>query len=113
MKKKTSFVLILLLIFSFAYSIHAAELEEYEKIIDKTAECILKTVTKPQIGSVGGEWTILGLRQSGHAVDDEYYSHYYNSLEEYIKSVDGVLHKRKYTEYSRVILALDAIGKNP
>ena len=35
MKKKTSFVLILLLIFSFAYSIHAAELEEYEKLLTK------------------------------------------------------------------------------
>ena len=62
---------------------------------------------------MGGEWTILGLRQSGYDVDDEYYSHYYTSLEEYIKSVDGVLHKRKYTEYSRVILTLNAIGKNP
>ncbi|MBP3588438.1 MAG: terpene cyclase/mutase family protein, partial [Clostridia bacterium] len=46
-------------------------------------------------------------------VDPDYYETYYKNVENYVAQCGGVLHERKYSEYSRVILALTAIGKDP
>jgi hypothetical protein len=46
-------------------------------------------------------------------VPNTYYDTYYKSLETIVKEKQGVLHKRKYTEYSRTVLALASIGKDP
>ncbi len=81
--------------------------------LDQTARYIHTTVKDPQVGSVGGEWAVLGLARSGYAVPDSYYETYYRNVESYVKNKKGVLHSKKYTEYSRVILALTAIGKDP
>ena len=74
---------------------------------------MVKTLKNPQVGSIGGEWAIIGLARSGYDVPKEYYQNYYATLERYVKDCKGVLHTKKYTEYSRVILALTAIGKDP
>ncbi|MBR1970713.1 MAG: S-layer homology domain-containing protein [Clostridia bacterium] len=91
--------------------------EQSDKSIDKvlydTALHLYKTVKEPQIGSTGGEWTIIALARSGMEIPDEYYLDYYKRAEEYVKLHEGKLHNKKYTEYSRLILALTAIGKNP
>ena len=55
---------------------------------------------------------VLGLARSGHAVPETYYQNYYAAVEEYVKACGGVLHEKKYTEYSRLIVALSAIGKD-
>jgi len=78
-----------------------------------TAEYVYNQVKEPVCDSVGGEWAIIGLARSGYAVSDSYYQGYCNRLVADLKEKDGVLHTRKYTEYSRTILALTAIGKNP
>lgn len=56
---------------------------------------------------------MFGLARSGLKVPQKYFDTYYKNVEDYIVSVDGVLSRKKNTEYSRVILALTAIGKNP
>ncbi len=61
-----------------------------------------------QVGAVGGEWAVLGLARSGYAVDEGYYA----QVEAYVTAKNGVLHARKYTEYSRVVLALSALGRD-
>lgn len=81
--------------------------------IESVADYLKTTVENPQAGSIGGEWTIMALARSGYDEGDKYFQNYYKNLEEYVKSCDGVLHSRKYTEYSRVVLALSAIGKDP
>lgn len=81
--------------------------------IEDTAMYMYKTVSNPQVGSIGGEWAVLGLARSGHQVPDEYYKKYYAVVEDYVKTLDGKLHRVKYTEYSRLIVALTAIGKDP
>ena len=43
---------------------------------------------------------------------EEYYQKYYATVESYVKACDGVLHDKKYTEYSRLIVALSSIGKD-
>lgn len=67
----------------------------------------------PGTGSVGGDWLIFGLARSGVKVPQKYFDAYYENVEAAVREKNGVLSDRKYTEYSRTVLALTAIGKNP
>lgn len=80
--------------------------------VKDTAKYVYETVQNPQVGSIGGEWAVLGLARSGCDVPDSYYETYYNTVEDYVKEHNGVLHDKKYTEYSRLIVALSSIGKD-
>ena len=66
----------------------------------------------PSIGSINGEWQILGLARSGQEVDASVYSQYKANVIQAVKECKGVLHEKKYTEYSRVVLALTALGED-
>lgn len=81
--------------------------------LDQTARWLLENVPEPVTGSVGGEWVIFGLARSGAHVPEGYFEGYYERLLQTVEEKQGVLHARKYTEYSRVALALTAIGKDP
>ncbi|MDR0861873.1 MAG: hypothetical protein LBN30_03740, partial [Oscillospiraceae bacterium] len=91
----------------------AASASELDKAVTDTTAYMLKTVAKPEVGSVGGEWAVIGLARSGYAVPDSYFEAYYKTVEKYVKDCGGVLHDKKYTEYSRVILGLTAAGYDP
>ncbi len=82
-----------------------------EKVNDayQTTGDYLATLGTPDVGSIGGEWMVIGLARSGRAVPDGYYA----NAEAYVReSADenGRLHRAKSTENSRMILALTAIG---
>ena len=111
MKKIFSILLCFMLIFP-SISAFAAK-QNIEEITTDTADYIYASVKEAQVGSIGGEWAVIGLARSGADIPDEYFENYYHTAEKYIKDCEGVLHEKKYTEYSRVILALTAIGKNP
>jgi hypothetical protein len=81
--------------------------------IQDISTVLQKNNPHPKPGSTGGEWLILGLARSDMDVPNTYYDTYYKSLETIVKEKQGVLHKRKYTEYSRTVLALASIGKDP
>ena len=81
--------------------------------VQGSAAYMVSAVKAPEVGSIGGEWAIIGLARSGYSVPADYYDEYYTRVEKYVKNCSGVLHERKYTEYSRVILALTAIGRDP
>ncbi len=86
--------------------------DELEKSVSAAAEYMVNTVKNPQVGSIGGEWAVIGLARSGYEVPDGYYENYYTTVENYVKACKGVLHEKKYTEYSRIIVALSSIGKD-
>ncbi len=111
MKKITSVFLSLLV--AFCVCTTGLATDKADEIISDTAAYIYETVQSPQIGSIGGEWAVIGLARSSAEVPDEYFQTYYGNVENYVKEHKGILHERKYTEYSRVILALTSIGKNP
>ncbi len=67
----------------------------------------------PQFGSIGGEWAVLGLARSGADVPASVWDAYRTDLSAYLTAHDGVLHAKKYTDYSRVVLALTALGEDP
>ena len=91
----------------------AADNAQLDAAVNDTASYMYKTVAAPKVGSIGGEWAVLGLARSGYNVPAAYYNDYYNRVVAYVQENKGVLSERKYTEYSRVILALTAIGKDP
>ena len=89
----------------------AAVLQQTQRTIGEAAAYLQRTVTNPVVTSVGGEWTVFGLARSQEQVPTSYYDRYLANLEQTLKEKDGVLHRLKYTEYDRVILALTALGQ--
>ena len=77
------------------------------------SEALLQLTPEPQLASIGGEWTIIALARSGYPVPDGYYEGYLDRAEAALEACGGVLHQIKRTEYSRVALALAALGEGP
>lgn len=84
-----------------------------ESMLDASVRYMLSVVAEPTASSVGGEWAVIGAARSGAETEADYYEKYYNNLKKKLADNNGILHSRKYTEYSRAILALTAIGKDP
>ena len=111
MRKTLSLVLVIICLLTLAVPA-AAKSVDLQSLVDSSARYMLSAVPKPDHADVGGEWAILGLARSGYDVPEGYYEGYYGRLESYVKKVDGVLHEVKYTDYSRVIVTLSALGKD-
>ena len=107
--------LLVTLVLAFGLTLPAAAVDSVtvDAAVSDTASYIYNLVRSPQVGSIGGEWAVLGLARSGYSVPNSYYQDYYAAVENYVEAYKGVLHEKKYTEYSRVIVALTAIGKDP
>lgn len=106
------FALLLVLIFQCGLlpGASAAESGRLRSAITRTASYLQKSVSAPQFGD---EWLILGLARSGAAASNECFRTYDAAVEDYVRECGGVLHAKRYTEYSRVIVALTAIGADP
>lgn len=112
-KRSISLLLAVILMLSLCVPAMAVTEKDITAAVTKSAEFMLSAVKTPQVGSIGGEWAVIGLARSGYAVPQEYWDAYYATVEDYVESCKGVLHKKKYTEYSRVTVALSAIGADP
>lgn len=113
MKKIISiFLLTAIFIFSSNF-VYAENFSEIDTIAEDISKILYDTTPEPSIGSIHGEWAVIGLARSNFGIDANYAEKYYASVEKQVKEVSGILSSKKYTEYSRVIIALTAIGKNP
>ena len=101
----------LLLLLAMMLSLTACGKEETQ--LEKTARYLQAQVPEPTCTAVGGDWLVFALARSGVKVPQKYFDTYYKNTEEYVSSVNGVLSRKKNTEYSRAVLALTAIGKDP
>ena len=109
-RKFAALILAFSVLFSLAVPTFAASSVQSE--VQGSAAYMVSAVKSPEVGSIGGEWAIIGLARSGYTVPTNYYEDYYARVEKYVKNCSGVLHeKENNTEYSRVILALTAIGR--
>lgn len=111
-KRAVSLLLAVAMLLSLCASAFAAECGT-EEALNRAAAYVYGAVPSPQVASIGGEWAVIGLARSGYDVPQSYWDDYYTAVETYVADCKGVLHEKKYTEYSRVILALTAIGANP
>ena len=112
MKRILSLALVLACLLALAVPALAAKEPDLQALVESSAKYMLSAVKVPEPGDSGGEWAVLGLARSGYAVSEGYFEGYYGKLEAYVKEKQGVLHKRKYTDYSRVIITLSALGKD-
>lgn len=94
-------------------SLAAGRAEETDAIFADTAQLVYEGTQLPQGDSAGGEWAVIGLARSSFPVPEAYWQRCYETLEARVRDCGGVLHPRKYTEYSRVITALSAMGRDP
>ena len=113
MKKFISILLSFTILFSLSLSAFAYDTNKVNVTLESVGNYLYETVKEPIVGSVGGEWSVLGLARCDMDIPDEYFENYYQTVTKYVKDCGGVLHNKKYTEYSRVIVALTSIGKNP
>ncbi len=104
--------LAVLLAFSFL-----SPLETYGTVdvlqIQATGAYLLKQESVPSYGMVGGDWAVIGLARSGLDLPATFSMKYLVKAEKALKDSGGELSRNKYSEYSRMILGLTAVGKNP
>ncbi|MFZ7102423.1 MAG: prenyltransferase/squalene oxidase repeat-containing protein [Peptococcaceae bacterium] len=111
--KRIALLLMLVLLLGSGGTIRAATEQALNAALGDTADYIYQTVKKTQVGSSGGEWAVLGLARSDYDAPEQYYRDYYGTVEAYVRACKGVLHNKKYTEYSRLTVVLTSIGKDP
>lgn len=76
------------------------------------AQAVLRMAPSPVLGTSGGEWAVFGLARWGGTVPEGYFEGYIERMGGLVAQCEGVLHERKYTEYSRTVLALTALGQD-
>lgn len=112
MKRKIKRLCTCLLALLLAFSMAMPALG-YSTELNDAASCVYQSTQNPQIGSIGGEWAVIGLSRSGYEAPEEYYRDYFLTVEKSVKKQEGILSSRKYSEYSRVVLGLASIGADP
>jgi len=87
---------------------------EVSEVLERTAAYQFETVTAPTVGTDFGEWTVLALARGGF-ITEEFTHIYLSNLHAHLQANDGKLSSggANHTEYSRVILALTALGADP
>ncbi|MEG1870025.1 MAG: dockerin type I domain-containing protein, partial [Oscillospiraceae bacterium] len=80
-----------------------------QKQLETTLSYMARTTVSPQYFK---EWEVMTLARGGYAVPEQYYQGYYDSVAAKATETKGIFDAKKYTENSRVILALSAIGKD-
>lgn len=83
--------------------------EGWRKVYEETG-AYLQAQDAPSVGSIGGEWAVIGLSRAG-LLSDAAAQSYEQAAEDYVKQAGSVrLHHAKSTENSRTILGLTAAG---
>ena len=111
MKRIISVLVTAAMIFILAFQCSFAAQVTADEAYSSTGKTIYENTAKSP--AYGSEWHILGLARSEYAGCDEIFEKYYEDVVKTLKDSKGVLSKNKYTEYSRVIVAVKAIGRNP
>ena len=88
-KLKRCLAVILALFLALGNAAAAVADDTLDAAIEDTAAYMYRTVQDPQVGSIGGEWAVLGLARSGYEVPEAYYQRYYATVENYVKARGG------------------------
>ena len=102
----------------FAFLESAGKISVNE-VLEDTFSKLSQKVSEPVFGTTGGEWTVLALARGNYFnKDSDYFKGYYDRIVDTVNKTassvnkNGALHSRKYTENSRLIMALSSIGKD-
>lgn len=90
---------------------------DYRFYINAGERYILETVTKPEVGSTFGEWSVMDLLRGAYSgmdylnyIPENYFTDYETRVENYVKDKNGILDRSKSTEWSRITLSMTAMG---
>ena len=85
--------------------------------LNATARHMLQTVKEPSFGTGAGEWSVMDLARGMYTGYDylnyipaNYFTDYKARIDATVDSLDGELHTAKSTEWSRLTLAMSALG---
>ena len=112
-KRALTLLLAVCLVCSLCVPARAASASALDTAVAETGAYLQSAVTAPEIGSVGGDWAVIGLARSGVSVPESWFQGYLSAAAATLKADAGVLSEKKYTEFSRVALALTAVGADP
>ncbi|MBQ9605518.1 MAG: terpene cyclase/mutase family protein [Firmicutes bacterium] len=102
----------LIFIFTLLFSVSVfADAEQAKRAVSDYINSVAAEDIAP--GYANGEWFILAAARSDIELKDSIFDGYYAKLCNTLKQNGGILSERKYTEYSRTIIALTAIDKDP
>lgn len=113
MKKIIAAALALLILLSACGKETVGTDYDFSPVIEKTVEQTIEAAPSPVHDSIYGEWSVINAARSGVLVPQSWFDEYYANLSAALKEADGVLSATKNTEYSRTIIAVSAIGKDP
>lgn len=80
---------------------------DIDTVLSKVRSYILSKDTKPDYSSI---WNVIGLKRSGLYVPESYINLFYSNVIAYCESKNWQITRAKYSDYSKLILALTAIG---
>ena len=87
----------------------------YEEYLSNVLEYVKLETSNPSLGSTYGEWAVLA-EARGNVSASVWYDKYLSNIAKSVASMNGKLDntstQTKHTEYSRVILALTALGED-
>lgn len=83
---------------------------DIDTVLKSVREYILNKDLNPDY--VSSTWNVIGLTRSGMEVPEEYINAYYRNTVKYLEENNWSLTKTKYSDYSKLIVALTAIGKD-
>lgn len=80
---------------------------DIDTVLSKVRSYILSKDTKLDYSSI---WNVIGLKRSGLYVPESYINLFYSNVIAYCESKDWQITRAKYSDYSKLILAVTAIG---
>ncbi|WP_312752943.1 Ig-like domain-containing protein [Rummeliibacillus suwonensis] len=86
--------------------------------MNASSRYILETVKEPKMGSVYGEWSVMDLLRGMYTgydyinyIPSDYFTAYKKGINQYVMDKGGILDPSKSTEWSRLTLAMTALGQ--
>ena len=113
LKKLFAFVLIIALLLSGCGAEKIGTDYDFSKVMEETMANIIENTPNPGHSSVAGEWSVMVAARSGAEVPEGWYEIYYENLCKTLEENSGVLTNTKHSNYSRAVLTVTAIGKDP
>lgn len=115
-KKLLSILLVMIFLLTNFTCAFGASYTDLDRIYEETGAYLQSQGDSLTVGSVGGEWNVIGLARAGLDIPSSQKNQYLQKVKEYIKeNVDekGKLDPNRSTEHSRIILALTALNEDP
>lgn len=115
LKKLFAFVLAFVVLFGFSGCGKEKIGTDYDfsKVMEDTMAHIIEEAPNPGHSHLNGEWSVIVAARYGAEVPEGWYDTYYNNLITALEESGGELSKTKHSDYSRAVLTLAAIGKDP